>query len=55
MSSVCEGMNSSRSWAEAGSAQEKCEAMKDAMRNVGRSVLGQAWRKEADLFRKCAC
>ena len=31
-----------RSWAEDDSVQEKWEAMKDAVCDVGRSVLGQA-------------
>ena len=39
-------------WAEADSVEKKWNAMKNAMCEVGRSVLGQARRREADWFRE---
>lgn len=49
VSGVREGLK--RSWAEADSVQEKWEVMKGVMCDMGRSVLGQARRREADWFR----
>ena len=50
VSGVCEELK--KSWVESGSAQVKWDTLKSAMSEVGKRVLGQAKRREADWFRE---